>query len=115
MALQTAYEKFLASPNGSSFTEKASFSYVPTLTTLKEPDAILKHIEQQNKSVVKTKTQKVISAIEGHNALALDVDTTLEFISGGGAYLPGLDNFVVDKIATFPVVSQSHFGIETQT
>ncbi|KKY24494.1 hypothetical protein UCRPC4_g02452 [Phaeomoniella chlamydospora] len=102
MALQEAYEKFLASPNPASLSEGASFSYVPTLTTVKDAEPIVKQLERQNKTVVKTKSQKIISVIEGDNALAADVETTLEFISGGGAWLPGLDNFVVDKIATFP-------------
>ena len=105
MALQAAYEQFLATPNPVFLSsEKASFSYVPTLTTVHEVEPIIKHLESQNKTVVRKKAQKVISAIESHDALAVEVDTTLEFISGGGAYLPGLDNFVVDKVAIFPTV-----------
>ena len=105
MALKTIYEKFLASPNPTLLSEKASFHYVPTLTTVKESEPIIKHLESQNKSVVRKKAEKIISAIESNSALAVDSETTLEFISGGGAYLPGLDNFVVDKVAVFPSVS----------
>ena len=108
MTLHAIYEKYLASPGLSALSQSASLSYVTTLTTLKEAEPIIKHLERQNRSVVKTKSQKVISAIEGQNALAADVETTLEFISGGGAYLPGLDNFIVDKIATFPVVRSQY-------
>ena len=44
--------------------------------------------------------------VEGRHALSVDVETTLEFLNGGGAYLPGLDdNFVADRTVTFPMVS----------
>ena len=36
----------------------------------------------------------------------MDVEITIEFLTGGGAYLPGLDdNFVADRVVTFPMVS----------
>ena len=47
----------------------------------------------------------MLSAIENEDAVCLDVETTLEFLTGGGAYLPGLDdNFLADHIVTFPMV-----------
>jgi hypothetical protein len=46
--------------------------------------------------------------VEGTNALAVEVHTTLELLSGGGSYLPGLDdNFLADRIVTFPIVCMS--------
>ncbi len=106
MSLQAVYEGFLKSPNSSSLTDNASLNYITTLTTFTNAEQVVKHLETQNKSVVKKKAEKVIGAVEGQSSLALDVETTLEFISGGGTYLPGLENFVTDKILTFPAVSQ---------
>ena len=105
MSLKTVYERFLASPNPLSLTESASINYIPTLKTFAQPASVIRHLEDQNKNEVRKKAEKIIAAVEAHNALSLDVETTLEFISGGGAYLPGLENFVTDRIVTFPTVS----------
>ena len=106
MSLQAVYERFLSSPDATSLAEIASFSYIPTLITVNNANPITAHLHTQNKSVVKKKSEKTIGAVEGSSALSLDVETTLEFISGGGAYLPGLENFVTDKVVTFPAVSR---------
>jgi hypothetical protein len=105
MSLQAIYESFLGNPNAAGLAETASIHYITTLTTISNAEPIATHLQKQNKSVVKKKAETVISAIEGPSALSLEVETTLEFISGGGAYLPGLENFVTDKVATFPAVS----------
>ena len=107
MSLQAVYERFLSSPDATSLAATASLSYIPTLITVNNADPITAHLQTQDKSVVKKKSEKMIGAVEGSSALALDVETTLEFISGGGAYLPGLENFVTDKIVTFPAVSRT--------
>ena len=104
MALRTTYEQFLASPNPLSLTDNATFHYIPTLTSFSQAGPIVKHLENQARTVVEKKSEKTISAVEGESAVALEVETTLEFISGGGAYLPKLENFVVDRIVTFPTV-----------
>src|SRR4051812_43361235 len=105
MSLRATYERFLASPNAESLAETASLHYVTTLTTVNRAEPITIHLQTQNKYVVKKRTEKVIGVVEGASALSLDVETTLEFISGGGTYLPRLENFVTDKVVTFPVVS----------
>lgn len=47
----------------------------------------------------------MLHCIESENEICLDVETTLEFVTGGGAYLPGLDdNFLADRVVTFPIV-----------
>lgn len=104
MGLHTVYERFLASPNPLNLAENATYQYVTTLTSFKQRDAIVKHLETQQKDVVKKKSEKVISAVEGLTSVAVIVDTTLEFLASGGAYLPGLDSFIVDRTATLPVV-----------
>ena len=105
MSLQALYERFLATPNPLSLAEHVAFSYVTTLTTIHGAGPVVKHVEAQDRSVVKKKAQKVIGAVEGSQSVSLDLETTLEFISGGGAYLPGLENFVTGKTVTFHTVS----------
>jgi len=104
MSLKSTYLDFVRNPSTGILAESASLVYVPTLTSISEPTAILKHLAALNKQVRK-KTENVLSAVEGWNGVSLEVETTLEFLTGGGTYLPGLDdNFLVDKAVTFPVV-----------
>ncbi|MCJ1280935.1 hypothetical protein MMC26_000253 [Xylographa opegraphella] len=109
MSLTSAYEAFLAFPNATHLSDDSSLNYIITLTTVNGSAAITKHVSQQQR-IAKRKTEKVLSSIESDNAICLDVETTLEFISGGGAYLPGLDdNFLSDRVVTFPIVHIVHF------
>ena len=104
MALSSAYQTFLATVNPSLLASDANLNYLTTLTTFNESAAVVKHLTAQQK-VLKKRNEKVISAIESANAVCLDIETTMEFMSGGGAYLPGLDdNFLADHVVTFPVV-----------
>ena len=107
MSLTAVYERFLASPNPLSLAENASLHYVPTLTSFTQSGPVIRHLENQNKKLVKVKNAKTLMAVEGSYAIALEVDTTLEFIENGGAYLPQLDpNFIVDKVVIIPIVSR---------
>lgn len=103
MGLQAIYEKFLQSPTHQSLAENATLQYITTLKSINKD--IPHHLDDQNKNAVKKKSEKIISTIEGPTAIAVVVDTTLQFISHGGAYLPGLDSFIIDKVATLPIVS----------
>lgn len=103
MGLRAIYENFLQKPNNQSLAENATLQYITTLKSIDKN--IPNHLEDQNKNIVSKKSEKIISAIEGPTAIAVIVDTTLHFIAHGGAYLPGLDSFIVDKVATLPVVS----------
>ena len=112
MALTATYQSFLATINSALLAKDATLNYVTTLTSINDNAAIVKHLAAQQK-MLKKKTEKVINSIESSNALCLDVETTIEFVSGGGAYLPGLDdNFLADRIVTLPVVCKSHRGKE---
>jgi hypothetical protein len=105
MSLKAKYQDFLGNPTTGALAPNAALTYIPTLTAIHEPTAILKHYAAQAKQI-KKKGDKILSAINGPNGLAVETETTLEFISGGGAYLPGLDdNFLADKTVIFPIVS----------
>lgn len=108
MGLQAVYEKFLKAPTPLALAENATLQYVTTLTSFTQQGKIIKHFEDQNKNVVEKKSQKVISAVEGLTAVAFIVETTLEFLSAGGAYLPGLDSFIVGRVAILPIVSHTN-------
>lgn len=102
--LKSVYQSFLENPNASALNNHASLNYITTLTTIKTAAAIVQHLAAHHRVLTK-KEEKILSCIEGSDALCLDVETTLEFITGGGAYLPGLDdNFLADRVVTFPMV-----------
>lgn len=104
MGLQAIYERFLQSPNPQNLSSDATLHYVTTLKSFSQQGRIIKHLADQNNNVVRKKAEKVISAVEGLTSVAIIVETTLEFLSDGGAYLPGLDTFILDRVVTLPVV-----------
>ncbi|KAF2663074.1 hypothetical protein K491DRAFT_584123 [Lophiostoma macrostomum CBS 122681] len=109
MSLSAKYQAFLAGPSSGALADDASLHYITTLVSIKTPTDIIKHFSTQDK-VLKKKGEKVLNAIEGDNSLALDVEATIDFIAGGGAYLPGVDQeFVSDRLTTFPMVHMVHF------
>ncbi|CAD6593204.1 MAG: hypothetical protein ASARMPRED_007156 [Alectoria sarmentosa] len=108
-SLNSVYQNFLSKPHSSALNNEASLNYITTLTTINTAAAIIKHHAAHQKVLTK-KEEKVLSSIEGSGALCLDVETTLEFMTGGGAYLPGLDdNLLADRVVTFPMVHIVHF------
>lgn len=111
-SLNSVYQNFLSNPHTSALNNEASLNYITTLTTINTAAAIIKHHAAHQKVLTK-KEEKVLSSIEGSGALCLDVETTLEFMTGGGAYLPGLDdNFLADRVVTFPMVREFRRGFQ---
>ena len=114
-SLESIYQSFLASPSSSTLNDDASLNYITTLTTINGAAAIMKHHAAHQKVLAK-RVEKVLGCVEGSDALCLDVETTLEFLTGGGAYLPGLDdNFLVDRVVTFPMVITIRRGPQYDT
>lgn len=106
MALQAVYKQFLAAPNSSLLAENAALHYVTTTTSYRGSTDIIKHLSTL-RNQVKRKKEEYLTVIEGQNAAAIEVDTTLEFVSSGAAYLPGLDdNFLSDRTVYLPIVSE---------
>ena len=105
-SLKAIYEEYIKNPSAAALSDDATLNYITTLTTIKTAAAINRHHAAHQK-VLKKKEEKTVSSIESTNAVCLDVETTMEFLTGGGAYLPGLDdNFLSDRVVIFPVVSQ---------
>ncbi len=103
-SLKSTYQNYLANPAAATLSENASLNYITTLTTINTATAIVKHNAAHQK-VLRKRAEKFLSCVEGGDAICVDVETTLEFVSGGGAYLPGLDdNFLADRVVTFPMV-----------
>ena len=104
MSLKSIYQSYLANPRPAALSDNVSLNYITTLTTINTAASVTKHNAAHQK-VLKKKQETVLDCVEGSNAVTLDVETTLEFLTGGGAYLPGLDdNFVSDRVVTFPMV-----------
>ncbi|KAL9128802.1 MAG: hypothetical protein Q9217_002583 [Psora testacea] len=109
MSLKEAYKGYLKNPTVEALSDNASLHYISTLTTINTSTAIAKH-NAAHKKILRKKEENILSCIEGRDALCVDIETTLEFLSSGGAYLPGLDdNFVSDRTVTFPVVHIIHY------
>ena len=105
MALQAAYRQFLAAPNSSALAADASLHYITTTTSFHGPTEIIKHLSSLRNQVKKPK-EDLLQVVEGRNAIAVETETSLEFVSSGGVYLPGLDdNFVADHIVFLAIVS----------
>ncbi|OAA59056.1 hypothetical protein SPI_06258 [Niveomyces insectorum RCEF 264] len=106
MALQAAYRQFLHSPNSSQLAADAALYYVTTLTVVHGATEIIKHLSSQH-TQLKKKKEAFLSAVESSTGLAVEVDTTIEFLTGGSAYLPRLDdNFLADRVVYLPI---THF------
>lgn len=115
-SLKAIYQSYLSNPTANPLSDNASLNYITTLTSINTAAAIVKHHAAHQK-VLKKKEEKILSCIEGDDAACLDIETTLEFLTGGGAYLPGLDdNFVADRVVTFPMVRdpRTHLRLELE-
>lgn len=102
--MATVYASFLREPAAAHLASDASIHYITTTTSIAESTAILKHLQAQAKQVVK-KEERVLNTVETHDALVLETETTLQFNNGGGAYLPAMDeNLLDEKLVTFPLL-----------
>lgn len=104
MSLEATYKQFLAAPSPDLLASNSSLHYITTLVSVNGANQILKHFVSQLDDLRKNE-EKLLNVVEGRNALAAEVHTTIEFIAGGGPYLPKLDdNFLADRVVTLPIV-----------
>ena len=104
-SLKAIYQRYLATPDAAAFASDGSLNYITTLTTIHKSEAVAKHLVAHQR-VLRKKHENILSTVESDNALCLEVETTIEFITGGGTFLPGLDdNFLADQSVTLPIVS----------
>ncbi|KAF8472536.1 hypothetical protein BDZ91DRAFT_652445 [Kalaharituber pfeilii] len=104
MSLQKSYLRFLSSPKASALTKStAGLHYITTAQSV-SGESIISHLNSQNNQLEK-KSENVLSAFETQDSLVLETETTIEFKTSGGFYLPGLDdNFLADQTATFVLI-----------
>jgi len=99
------YLSFIRSPNVSALAAGASLHYITTTTSINEGDAIVKHLQAQDK-VVKKKSETILSSMASSDGIVVETETELEFVRGGGAFLPNMDdNMLTDSLVTVPIVS----------
>ena len=77
------YQNFLASPSTALLNDEASLNYITTLTTINSATAVVKHFEAHQKILKKTE-EKALNSVESDSAICLEIETTIEFTSGGG-------------------------------
>lgn len=103
--MAATYKQFLAAPSSSLLADTAALHYVTTTTTFSGPTQIIKHLNALQKQVTKKK-EDILDIIDGGNVVVLEADTGLGFETGGGPYLPGLDdNFLSTRVAYLAIVS----------
>ncbi|KAL4802993.1 hypothetical protein BDV18DRAFT_166520 [Aspergillus unguis] len=113
MSLMDIYQRFLTAPSTASLASDVSLYYITTTTELNGADKVIKHLTKQQD--IKIKSQTIIDSVQGSNALSLDVDTSLQFLTGGGAYLPNLDEtFLFDRDARFPTIHIVRFNAQNE-
>lgn len=101
--MATSYLQFIKSPSESALANNASLSYITTTTTISEPATIIKHLRDQSKHL--SKDEKVLNIIESSDGASIETETIIKFRTGGGAYLPGVDeNLLDERTVTVPVV-----------
>ncbi|KAI0478723.1 hypothetical protein GGR56DRAFT_631506 [Xylariaceae sp. FL0804] len=106
MALAAAYKQYLAAPNPALLADDAALHYITTTTSFRGSADVVKHLNTA-RNQYKKKSESFLSVVEGHNAIAAEVETAIEFTHNGGPYLPALDdNFVVDRTVTLAI---AHF------
>ncbi|KAL9003752.1 MAG: hypothetical protein Q9188_003392 [Gyalolechia gomerana] len=109
-SLKAIYQRYLQNPDASVFAPDGSLNYITTLITIHKTDAIAKHLTAHQR-VLRKENENVLSTVESNDALCLEIETTIEFIQGGGTYLPGLDdNFLVDRLVTIPIIHVVQFN-----
>ncbi|KAK5628165.1 hypothetical protein RRF57_003880 [Xylaria bambusicola] len=107
MALAAAYQQFLAAPTPSHLAANATLNYITTTTTFRGPSDIIQHLNTLRKQINKKK-ENVLSLVHSQTAIAIEIETVLEFVTSGASYLPALDdNFLTDRTVYIPIVSHS--------
>ncbi|KAH8889566.1 hypothetical protein GQ53DRAFT_219076 [Thozetella sp. PMI_491] len=112
MALQAAYKQFLAAPNSSALAADASLHYITSTTTFSGATEIIKHLATL-RNQVKKKKEDALNVVEGANSIAVEIEASFEFLTGGGPYLPGLDdNFLTDRTVSLAIIHLVTFDTE---
>ncbi|TKA77170.1 hypothetical protein B0A55_04464 [Friedmanniomyces simplex] len=110
--MASQYTAFLNNPTAAHLAADASLVYITTTTEIKEANAIIKHLQAQQKQTAK-KAEKILNVIASQDGACLETEITLQFKAGGGAYLPGMDeNLLDEKMVTFPLTHIVRFDAE---
>ncbi|KAI5309968.1 hypothetical protein KEM55_002020, partial [Ascosphaera atra] len=106
MTIKSTYESFLNEPTRSSIADEAALNYITTATQIVGAEKIHEHLAQLQETTVKKNEQKILNVVEGYCSLSLEVQTALEFIGGGGPYVPDAElDSIKEKTATLTIVS----------
>ncbi|KAI5302700.1 hypothetical protein KEM55_000936 [Ascosphaera atra] len=111
MTIKSTYESFLNEPSRSSIADEAALNYITTATQIVGAENIHEHLAQLQETTVKKNEQKILNVVEGYCSLSLEVQTALEFIGGGGPYVPDAEELdsIKGKTATLTIIHIVHF------
>ncbi|KAK6505519.1 hypothetical protein TWF481_007414 [Arthrobotrys musiformis] len=104
-SLTKLYSEFIVSPKRDILHDQAGLHYIgSTGNSFQSGDAIINHLKREAGWYTK-KEQKVLSSVETHTSVVLEISNVIEFTNGGGMLLPNLDdNFVTDQTVSLPIV-----------
>ncbi|EPS40901.1 hypothetical protein H072_5205 [Dactylellina haptotyla CBS 200.50] len=107
--LTKLYSGFLDNPKTEILHAQAGLHYISTGTSVQSSVAIAGHFQKEALLYTK-KEQKILTAVESANALAVELSVIVEFKNGGGSLLPRLDdNFIVDQTVKISMVHMVQF------
>lgn len=107
MAIREVWEQYKKQRDGDHFTDNASFVFVPTASGARGYDAVRQFLSTAYDSRIISVKEKVIIQTIGENSVVEESETTINFISGDGAWLvPGVDSrYTIENQVVIPTVS----------
>ncbi|CAB4406755.1 unnamed protein product [Rhizophagus irregularis] len=111
MAIREVWEQYKKQRDGDHFTDNASFVFVPTASGARGYDAVRQFLSTAYDSRIISVKEKVIIQTIGENSVVEESETTINFISGDGAWLvPGVDSrYTIENQVVIPTITSASF------
>ncbi|RGB43998.1 hypothetical protein C1646_250970 [Rhizophagus diaphanus] len=111
MAIGEVWEQYKKQRDGDHFTDNASFVFVPTASGARGYDAVRQFLSTAYDSRIISVKEKVIIQTIGENSVVEESETTINFISGDGAWLvPGVDSrYTIENQVVIPTITSASF------
>ncbi|CAG8439489.1 21295_t:CDS:10 [Rhizophagus irregularis] len=109
--IEEVWEQYKKQRDGDHFTDNASFVFVPTASGARGYDAVRQFLSTAYDSRIISVKEKVIIQTIGENSVVEESETTINFISGDGAWLvPGVDSrYTIENQVVIPTITSASF------
>lgn len=111
MTIEEVWEQYKKQRDGDHFTDNASVVFVPTASGARGYDAVRQFLSTAYDSRILNVRDKVIFQTIGENSIVEESETTINFITGEGAWLaPGVDSrYTIDSKIVIPTITSASF------